>query len=254
MHQLRRPGPGPAGSSVRGLPSPRRRSGSEGAVSTVRQTRAHSSRDRLVWFVFSTRPAEGPPRICVVCGELRRHCGSGMCSRCCQRDPDRPLVRGANLIAELDEPPAWLADFVGFLAARHGPARAAGMIGALGRLLADEHPNHPQSVLERARRPGRSIGSLAHGLEDFFLERRLALPTDQITRLAAARRRSRIDAVPAPLRPAVRDSRRICCTTGRGPGRRGLDRAPTTLLSPRSPRSETWPCSSILTGTSGIGR
>jgi len=150
-------------------------------------------------------PPRDPPRICVVCGELRRHSGLGMCSRCWQRDPDRPLVRGANLIAGLDEPPQWLPDFVGFLAARHGPARAAGMIGALGRLLTDEHPNHPQSVLERARRPGRSIGSLAHGLEDFFVERRLALPTDQIARLAAARRQSRIDAVPAALRPAVRD-------------------------------------------------
>lgn len=92
-------------------------------------------------------PPKDPPRICVVCGELRRHCGFGMCSRCWQREPDRPLVRGANLIAGLDEPPPWLPDFVGFLAARHGPARAAAMIGELGRLLTDE-----QGV-ERSCRP-----------------------------------------------------------------------------------------------------
>jgi hypothetical protein len=58
-------------------------------------------------------------------------------------------------------------------------------------------------VLDRARRPGRSIGSLARALQDFFLERGLALATDQIQRLAAGRRQRRIDAVPAALRPPV---------------------------------------------------
>ena len=77
------------------------------------------------------------------------------------------------------------------------------MITDLGRLLVDEHPNHPQHLLERARRPGRSMGSLARALEDFFTDEGLALPTDQAERLAAGRRQRRIDAVPAPLRPAV---------------------------------------------------
>ncbi len=77
------------------------------------------------------------------------------------------------------------------------------MITVLGRLLEDEHPGHPQAVLERARRPGRSMGSLARALEGFFTTRGLALPTDQDERLAAGRRRRRIDAVPGPLRPAA---------------------------------------------------
>ena len=77
------------------------------------------------------------------------------------------------------------------------------MIGVLGGLLADEHPNSPQAVLDRARRPGRSIGSLARGLQDFFTERRLALPIDHPERLAAGRRQRRIDATPEALRPAV---------------------------------------------------
>ena len=77
------------------------------------------------------------------------------------------------------------------------------MITVLGRLLEDEHPGHPQAVLERARRPGRSMGSLARALEGFFTTRGLALPTDQDERLAAGRRRSRIDAVPETLRPAA---------------------------------------------------
>ena len=58
-------------------------------------------------------------------------------------------------------------------------------------------------MLDRARRPGRSIGSLARGLQDFFTERRLAPPTDHPERLAAGRRQRRIDATPEELRPAV---------------------------------------------------
>ncbi len=47
------------------------------------------------------------------------------------------------------------------------------------------------------------MGSLGRGLEDFFIDRKLALPTDQAQRLAAGRRQRRLDAVPEPLRAAV---------------------------------------------------
>lgn len=77
------------------------------------------------------------------------------------------------------------------------------MITTLGRLLTDEHPNLPQALLARARKPGRSMGSLARALEDFFTDHGLALPTDQADLLAAGRRQRRIDAVPEPLRPAT---------------------------------------------------
>ncbi len=148
-------------------------------------------------------PAKDPPRICAACGQLRRHAAWGLCSACFQRHPDRPLLRGQHLIADLDPPPSWLADFVVFIAARFSPARATTLIAQLGRLLADEQPNHPQAVFDRARRPGRSIGSLARGLEEFFTRRRLALATDHTQRLAAARRRRRVEATPVSLRPAV---------------------------------------------------
>lgn len=163
-------------------------------------------RERTGWCGPCSRPAppKHPPRICDECGELRRHAGLGLCSRCWQRHPDRPFVRGEHLITELADPPAWLREFVGFLAARHCVARACTMITTLGRLLQDEHPNHPQAVLERARRPGRSMGSLARALEGFFVERGLALATDQAERLAAGRRQRRVEAVPEPLRPAVK--------------------------------------------------
>jgi hypothetical protein len=77
------------------------------------------------------------------------------------------------------------------------------MITALGRLLLDDEPNHPQALLERSRRPGRSMGTLAHALEGFFTGHGLALATDQSERLAPGRRQRRIDAVPKDLRPAV---------------------------------------------------
>jgi integrase len=122
---------------------------------------------------------------------------------CWQRRPERPFVQAAHLAARLAEPPTWLDGFVAHLAAGHGPARACTMITELGRLLDDEHPHHPQNLLERARRPGRSMGSLARALEDYFTGQGLALPTDQAERLAAGRRQRRLDAVPARLRPAA---------------------------------------------------
>jgi hypothetical protein len=134
---------------------------------------------------------------------VKRHEGLGLCSACWQRRPERPFVQGAHLAARLAEPSGWLEGFIVHLAARHSPARACMMIAALGRLLGDEHPGHPQALLERARRPGRSMGSLARALEGYFTAHGLALPAGQAERLAAGRRQRRIDAVPDPLRPAA---------------------------------------------------
>jgi len=126
-----------------------------------------------------------------------------LCSACWQRRPERPFIQAAHLAARLADPPGWLDGFIAQLAAAHGPARACTMITELGRLLGDGHPSHPRALLERARRPGRSMGSLARALEDYFTAEGLALPTDQADRLAAGRRQRRIDAVPVPLRPAA---------------------------------------------------
>ena len=128
-----------------------------------------------------------------------------MCARCWQRHPDRPFVRGETLAARLSEPPDWLEDFVAYLAAHHCPSRACVMITTLSRLLEGECPAHPQRVLERARRPGRSMGSLARALETFFTQRGLAMATDQDQQLAAGRRKKRIDGTPAGMRAAVAD-------------------------------------------------
>jgi len=149
------------------------------------------------------RQLKDPPRHCARCGQVKRHQALGLCSACWQRRPERPYVQGAHLAARLADPPGWLESFISYLATGHGPARARTMITELGRLLDDEHPNHPQNLLERARRPGRSMGSLARALEDYLTAEGLALPTDQAERLAAGRRQRRVNAVPAPLRPAV---------------------------------------------------
>lgn len=157
------------------------------------------------WCGTCSRPRQlkDPPRICEVCGELRRHGGLGMCSRCWQRDADRPLRMGERVMAALADPPDWLPGFITYVADRHCAPRACSMISAIRRLLADGGSRHPQAVLDRSRQPGRSMGTLARGLEDYFTRHRLALPTDQEERLAAGRRARRVEATPEPLRPAV---------------------------------------------------
>jgi site-specific recombinase XerC len=162
-------------------------------------------REDTGWCGTCSRPRQpkDPPRACGQCGQIRRHEGLGLCSACWQRRPERPFVQAAHLAARLASPPGWLDGFVAHLTAGNSPARACAMITELGRLLGDQYSDHPQQLLERARRPGRSMGSLARALEDYFTAEGLALPTDQAEQLAAGRRQRRIDAVPAPLRPAV---------------------------------------------------
>jgi integrase len=126
-----------------------------------------------------------------------------LCSACWQRHPDRPFVQGASLAASLAGPPDWLGAFIAHLAGAYSPGRACTLITALGRLLGDGQPGHPQALLERARWPGRSMGPLARSMETFFTSHGLAMPTDHAERLAAGRRQRRVDAVPGPLRAAV---------------------------------------------------
>src|SRR5664279_3706001 len=177
-----------------------------------------------------------------------------MCSPCWQRHPDRPFIRAQGIKTRLVDSPAWFDEFIGYLAVRHCPARACVFISALGRLLEDAEPNHPQALLEHARRPGRSMGTLARSLEDFFTGRRLALRTDQEDRLAAGRRQRRVDAAPAELRPAIAaftESMLRCRERAR---RAGTRPAATTPWRPRWPSSVTWPVSSPRSGTDATGR
>lgn len=126
-----------------------------------------------------------------------------MCLRCWTRSPTRPITQAENLMAALDAPPEWLVRFAEFATERHCVARACLMVSAIGRLATDGQPAHPQALLERSRRPGRSAGALARTLEEFLVGEGLAFGLDQQSRLAHGRRQRRIGAVPISLRPAV---------------------------------------------------
>lgn len=128
---------------------------------------------------------------------------NGLCGRCWQRHPDRARNQADHLAASMEAPPWWLGEFADFAAERHCIGRACVMITSIGRLLTDGGATHPQALLERARRPGRSAGALARTLEEFFVDRDLAFGLDQPARLAAGRRQRRVDGTPEPLRPAV---------------------------------------------------
>lgn len=106
------------------------------------------------------------------------------------------------MLARLEDPPEWLAAFAVFAADRHCVGRACWLLTRLERLLLDG-PTSNQLLLERARRPGRSMGTLARTLEAFLVGEGLAFELDQVARLAAGRRQRRIDATPAPLREPV---------------------------------------------------
>lgn len=183
----------------------RRARAAAGKALCPRCSRMGNLRPDTGWCGSCSRPGPPPlpPRSCPQCGATTNRLSNGVCNRCWQAHPDRPFTRAATLTAELPETPYWFDGFVAHVASVHCPARAAGLIGQLGLLLADGASTHPQALLERSRRPGRSMGSLGRTLETFFTSHQLALPTDQDQRLAEGRRNRRITASPEQFRPAV---------------------------------------------------
>lgn len=144
-----------------------------------------------------------PTQPCRTCGELRLIVGLGLCDNCWHQDPDRPFRQMQRLQTRLADPPDWLDDFVAYAAARNCAGRTSRMISHLGQLLSEPGPASPPALLERARRPGRSIGALARTLEDFFVDMHLAFPIDHEGRFSANRRQRRIGETPEPLRSAI---------------------------------------------------
>jgi hypothetical protein len=194
-------------SSIRCLACRRRHAAAAAKSPCARCGRDGFIRAETGWCGTCSR-APAPPlaaRPCSVCGQLRRKKGDGMCNRCWTRSPARPLTQAENLAATLDDPPEWLDAFAGFAADRHCIARACVMVSAVGRLLTDGEGPHPQALLERARRPGRSPGALARTLEEFFVTEHLAFGLDQHALLARGRRQRLLAGVPAPLHRPVAD-------------------------------------------------
>jgi hypothetical protein len=159
-------------------------------------------REQTGWCGHCSHPGRppAPDAACGGCGSITHLTGAGLCPRCYDKSPHRVAVRAAGLAAALDTPPGWLPGFAAYLASRHHASPACQMITVLGRLLRDGGPAHPQALLDRA--PARSV-PLARALEDFFTRNRLALPPGHDEARAAGRRRRRLQAIPASLRPAA---------------------------------------------------
>jgi hypothetical protein len=161
MRPVRPSGPLGRQPTLPGLPPQSRATRRPAALPSPWQAGLSAGRHRLVWVVLPPRPnqAAAPdlPRV----RPAASACRLGLCSACWQRHPGRPFIRGEHLRDHLANPPAWLEDFVAHVAARFCVARACGLVTDLGRLLNDEHPNSPQALLKRSRKPGRSMGSFA---------------------------------------------------------------------------------------------
>lgn len=154
------------------------------------------------WCGPCSRPGRtpNPDAACRACGQVTRLAGAGLCRRCWEKSPHRITIRAEHLAETLEQPPEWLPGFADYLVGRHHPGRATKMIAALGRLLGEDPSVHPQALLESA---ARLDGPLGRALEDFLAGQGLALRLDREEQHAARRRARRVDAVPAPLRPAV---------------------------------------------------
>lgn len=192
--------------AIRCLACRRRRAAADAKQPCPRCGRPGLIRQETGWCGACSRPAPPtlPLRPCSACGAMARKQGEGLCSRCWQKHPDRARNQVANLVATMPDPPWWLEDFAEFAAERHCMARACVMITGIGRLLRDGDSVNPQALLERSRETGRSAGTLARTLEDFFVHRGLAFGLDEPARLAAGRRQRRVDGTPKELRPTVR--------------------------------------------------
>ena len=169
------------------------------ALSSLWPAGLSPSRDRLVRAMLAATTALAAPAVHFLWGAKRKK-GEGMCHRCWTRNPARPVNQALRLMA-LGAPsgsPALPSS------RRSATAESAClMVGAVGRLVGDAGPSHPQALLERSRRPGRSAGALARISGRVFPSEGLAFGLDQEARLAAGRRHRRVQAVPESLRPAV---------------------------------------------------
>ena len=250
-HATVRSGPGTPRSAA--LPSPGRTGRGEGDC--PRCGRTGFIRTDTGWCGPCSRPARGGAAPGLrVCGEAPPAFRAGNVFPVLPAGSRPATVRGEHLIAELADPPEWLQEFVVFLATRHCPGRATTMISVLGRLLTDEQPNDPQAVLERARRSGRSMGSLARGLQGFFTQRHLAMPTDHHERWPrpASTPRGRRPAGVAASSPSIRRAADSRTGNEHEPQRPGHGR--TRPSKPRWARFETWQCSWPLSAINRTGR
>lgn len=125
-----------------------------------------------------------------------------MCKRCYEHSPHTVGTRAAGWARRMPCTPAWWDAFAAHLAAHRNVFYGADALAHTARLVIDAGHTDPPGLLAEARRTRPWLSRL---LADFFHTHHLLdAPTDVQSTRAAARRERRIEAVPAPLRPAVR--------------------------------------------------
>lgn len=146
-----------------------------------------------------------PPKViaCGRCGEQARNAGHGLCNRCVLADPDRPFRYAASMATRMPAVPAWWEELAAYVAARYHPSGAVSILREIGRIVIAEPAAGPQQILSRCTPVDASTALALRALTAFFTGRGLALPDDASQRRATQRRRRYLDAIPAPLRPAV---------------------------------------------------
>ncbi|WP_052499583.1 hypothetical protein [Streptomyces vietnamensis] len=111
-------------------------------------------------------------------------------------------TRAAGWAGRMPRTPWWWDAFAAHLATHRHPFHAADVLTRIARLVIDTGSTAPHTLLADAH---RTSPRLSPPLADFFHTHRLLdTPTDTKDTQAAARRERRIQAVPAPLRPAAR--------------------------------------------------
>lgn len=186
-------------------------------------------------------------RPCTACGLERRIAALDLCSRCYQRDDDRPFRYGAALAGRLEDPPPWLGDFVTYVAARFSVHRAVDMLRRLGALIGAgaAPPAHLLAAAEGSR--------LRPTLEAFLVDRGLAIPGDLAGRRASARRAGRVAAVPEALRPAVEAFGQMQVEGQQRAVRLGLRSDADGTIEPAWRWFETWPGSVSMSVATPLG-
>lgn len=174
----------------------------QAVTANIARTKAEGT-DRWANLLKSTMP-EGLVRdaaACTGCGAPSQW-ARGMCKRCYEHSPHTVGTRAAGWARRMPRTPSWWEEFAVHLATHRNVFYSADALAHTARLVIDTDSTDPHGLLAEARRTRPWLTRL---LADFFHAHRLldAPAAVQSTR-AATRRERRIEAVPAPLRPAVR--------------------------------------------------
>ncbi|MEV7617102.1 integrase [Streptomyces sp. NPDC089799] len=144
----------------------------------------------------------------------------GMCKRCYEYSPHTVRTRAVGWSRRMPRTPPWWEEFASHLATHRNVIYGADALTHTARLVTETDATDPLSLLAEARRTRPWLSRL---LADFFHAHHLLdVPADIQSTRAATRRERRIEAVPAPLRPAVHAFAEVMVARRENAGRLGL--------------------------------